>query len=88
MIYILVRTSEASEISSIIHSRVQHHYKQAGRDRRSQYEIIFSHLLDVAVPTPFATELPPRNTGQHLDTEQTVQDTSKHTLKQRPNLRK
>lgn len=28
-----------------------------------------SHLFDVAVPTPFATELPPTNTGQHLEEE-------------------
>lgn len=32
--------------------------------------MIFSHLLDVAVPTPFVTELPPTKTGQHLDMEQ------------------
>lgn len=24
------------------------------------------HLLDVTVPTPLTTELPPRKTGQHL----------------------
>lgn len=39
----------------------------------TQCEMIFSHLLDVAVPTPFVIELPPMKTGQHLDVEQTVQ---------------
>lgn len=38
----------------------------------------FPHLLDVAVPTPFVTELPPTKTGQHLDAEQTEQIVSKH----------
>lgn len=33
---------------------------------------VFSHLLEVAVPTPFVTELPPTKTGQHLDAEQAV----------------
>lgn len=36
---------------------------------REGNEITASHLLDVAVPTPFMTELPPMKTGQHLDKE-------------------
>lgn len=35
--------------------------------------------MDVAVPTPFATELPPIKTGQHLEAEQAVQIMSRHT---------
>lgn len=45
--------------------------------------MFFSHLLDVAVPTPFVTELPPTKTGQHLDVERTVQIVSKHKKKMR-----
>lgn len=56
---------------------------QTRPDRRSQYEITFSHLLDAAVPTPFATELPPIKTGQHLDAEHTVQIVSRQTERAR-----
>lgn len=43
-----------------------HNYLEIKLYSRLNYDDINFHLLDVTVPTPLTTELPPRKTGQHL----------------------